>query len=309
MNTEHPAPTLDIFNLSRIDAQAEYDGYQWRIDRATPCDAGVSLATYSNGEKLEFWVSETEWCAWLKPFLTAPSLAQVAPELYPALASWTLTPLDNWLQHLGALGLGPVSVMQATPPELCWRLTLCSGTRCLSIYLAQVSAYWLSVVFSGLQPSSEQEHTLTLTPGWCLVPESMIDSIRIGDAIPVVGMTDSSAEFWLHPAASPGRVLLHENGRASISEPVTPISDVPSGTWCFTIEAGQARVSAAELAACCNGMEFSLSVSSYPVLRLTLNGVLYAQGQLLRFNDGWAFRVETKADRAFRPDDFECISL
>ena len=288
------AQELEIFNLSRIGAMAEFDGYRLSSERAEPSGPGVRLRTHSAGEELWLWVPETEWCAYLTPQLAVPALNQIDPALLPLLASWTLAPLDGWLQQSGEPPLTTASAEAAPAPKRCWRLLLTQGSRCLPVYLEQVPERWQRNLLSSLQPSPQQEHTLPLILGWSLVPQAQWQDLALGDALPIVGACDSLERLWLDPGSAAAQIKLIGATRAQIEEPAPPLFETPPGTLLLSVEAGRATFRASELANWAPGNELSLQASASPLLHLMLEGRLMAQGELLRLDNGWAVRINSR---------------
>lgn len=298
-----------LFYLSRIGASVEFDGYhlcsdylscddlsgdQISCEQAKPVGAGIRLRTRSEGEEIWLWVPETEWCAYLAPQLAAPSLAQIAPELLPLLASWTLAPLDGWLQQSGQTALAPASAEAAPAPAAGWRLLLTQGARCLPIYLEQVPERWQLSLLQTLLPSPQQSHTLPLILGWSLLSEQEWATLAIGDALPIVGACDSLERLWLYPGTHPTRLKLIGTTRAVVEEPALPLLEAPPGTLRLSVEAGQATLAACELANWAPGNEIALQASATPLLQLSAEGRLMAQGELLRMDNGWAVRIRSR---------------
>ena len=284
----------EIFYLSRIGAMAEFNGYQLSSDMAQPAGPGIRLHTRSQGDEIWLWVPEAEWCAYLAPQLAAPTLASIDPELLPLLASWTLAPLDGWLQEAGASALTPATAEVAAAPTACWRLLLTQGPRCLPIYLEQVPEHWQLNLLRTLQPSSERHHTLPLILGWSLVPEVEWETLVIGDALPIAGACDSLERLWLYPGTTLARITLIGATRAVVEESALPLLETPQGTLQLAVEAGRATFAACELANWAPGNELSLQACATPLLQLSVAGHLMAQGELLRLDNGWAVRITSR---------------
>ncbi|ERE19478.1 hypothetical protein [Pseudogulbenkiania ferrooxidans] len=280
--------TLDAFHLSRVGARAEHDGMLIEADRALADSHGLLLSTTCDGAALSLWTTEADWRAWLVPQLTVGELADIEAGLLPVLAAWTLAPLDGFLRAQGLPGLAQAAVQPAPAPGgECWRLTLRDGPRRLPLYLRKAPRDWLAA----LRPSREQTHQLALGLGWCLLPEQDWDKVAIGDALPIHGMADALDTLWLHPEATPGRLRLIDAERAVMETPSSGLDPAPSGTLRLIAEAAAIRVSADALADWEAGREIDAPAAAHPMLRLTAQGRLWAQGQLLRLDDGWAARI------------------
>lgn len=320
MSPEPMRRPLDALELSRVGATAELDGCRVVADwvaapLAAQADAqvanqftdqiadptrgpGLHLCVSCDGEPLSFWVPEAAWCEWLAPQLASTALAQIAPEWLPLLAAWTLSPLDGWLQQLGrgALSLPAASVGEA--PAGGWRLTLIAGSRRLPLWVRQASPGTLRTLLAALTPSHEQTHELGLGLGWCLLEHDAWRRVGVGDALPIVGMADTLDTLWLHPSASPGQLRLQDTQRAEITHAPLPPADAQPGILRLCVEAGRARLSAHALAGWVPGAALKLDARAHTVLRLCTHERLWAQGQLLRLEDGWAVRITARADSA-----------
>ncbi|MCD4487170.1 hypothetical protein LQR31_22115 [Chromobacterium vaccinii] len=279
---------LDAFHLSRVGACAEHEGRLIEADLACADGQGLLLSTMCDGAALTLWAAEADWRAWLEPQLAVGELADIEVGLLPVLAAWTLTPLDGFLRAQGLPGLAEPAVAPAPAPGgECWRLTLRDGPRRLALYLREAPRDWLAA----LRPSREQTHQLALGLGWCLLSEQDWDTVAVGDALPIHGMADALDSLWLHPEASPGRVRLLDAERAVVEAPSPGLDQTPPGTLRLAVEAAAIRVSADALADWETDREIDAPAAAHPVLRLTAQGRLWAQGQLLRLDDGWAARI------------------
>lgn len=295
MNAERQPTVLGAFELSRIGASAQLDGCRLVADQAQGSGPGLVLSTRCGGEPLCFWVPEAEWCSWIAPQLAVPTLAQVDPELLPPLAAWTLAPLGGWLQQQGLGALTPPTAATGDAPAHGWRLTLHDGERQLPLYLRQAPQGLLQALLAALTPSPQQEHELTLALGWCLLERDALRRLDVGDALPILGMADTLDTLWLHPDASPGRIRLHDAQRAVVADAPLPLDEAPDGTLRLTVEAGRARLAADALSSWAPGAELAIDARAHATLRLTAGGRQWAQGQLLRLDDGWAVRIGSRA--------------
>ncbi len=129
MTTSPLGSEAPLFRLSRIGATSHLGELRLEADLSRPSGPGLRLTTLSDGIELHLWISESAWINWLDPQLAIPSLEQIEESLYPLLASWTLAPLDEWLQAQGLPPLAPATLCRAEAPALCWRLTLGSEGR------------------------------------------------------------------------------------------------------------------------------------------------------------------------------------
>ncbi|WP_440216169.1 hypothetical protein [Chromobacterium piscinae] len=283
---------LDAFHLSRVGARAEHDGMLIEADRALADSHGLLLSTTCDGAALSLWTTEADWRAWLEPQLTVGELADIEAGLLPVLAAWTLAPLDGFLRAQGLPGLVEPAVAPAPAPcSEGWRLTLRDGPRRLPLYLRDAPPGWLRALLAALRPSPDQTRQLALGLGWCLLPEQDWDKVAVGDALPIHSMADALDSLWLHPEASPGRVRLLDAERSVVEAPSPGLDQTPPGTLCLAVEAASIRVSADTLADWEVGKEIAAHTAAHPMLRLTARGRLWAQGQLLRLDDGWAARI------------------
>ncbi|VVE55427.1 FliM/FliN family flagellar motor switch protein [Pandoraea sputorum] len=295
MSAERPSAAVGAFELSRIGATAHLDGCVLVADRAQAGGPGLTLSTRCGGELLCFWVPEREWCDWIAPQLPVHALAQIPSELLPLLAGWTLAPLDGWLQQqdLGALSQPEASTGEA--PGHGWRLTLEDGARRLPLFVQHAPAALFQALLATLTPSPEQEHDLPLALGWCLLAPAALHGLEVGDALPIIGMADTLDVLWLHPDASPGQLNLHDAHCAVVVDAPTPPADDLPGTLRLAVEVGRARLAAGALASWVPGVELHIDARAHAALRLTAGERVWAQGQLLRLDDGWAMRIDARA--------------
>lgn len=286
-----PDPALDIFHLSRIGASAEQDDHRLLSHIARPAGRGVRISSQFEGEALTFWVPEADWCTWLTPHLAIASVDGIADEFRPLLASCTLAPLHDFLQAQGLPGFSSADAEAAAAPEGdYWRITVQTGDHCLPLYLVDVPLDWHRSVLAAFSPNPDEIHDLALGLGWCLLPEKDWNEVCVGDALPLYGMADTLNRFWLHPAASPGRIRLLGVDRAAIDDGSGTL-EPPPGTLCLAVEAARTYITANELACWELGREMTLQVNVLPMLRLTTHSGLVAFGQLIRLEDGWAVRI------------------
>lgn len=295
MSAERPTP-LSVFELSRMGASAELEGARLVADQAGASGPGVQLRARCGGELLCFWVPEAAWCDWIAPQLATHAWTQVPPDLLPLVAAWTLAPLDGWLQQLGADTLGQPEMGAGDAPPYGWRFTLQAGARRLPLYVQEAPAQVLQALLTALEPSSEQHHELALALGWCQLASDALEHVAVGDALPMLGMAETLDTLWLHPEASPGQLQLLDAERAVITEAPLPLADDLPDTVRLAVEVGRARVSAATLAAWTPGTDVSLDARAHVALRLTQGERLWGQGQLLRLDDGWAVRLDARAE-------------
>ncbi|MBL0526828.1 hypothetical protein JD490_18195 [Aeromonas dhakensis] len=292
MMTSRWGSEAPLFRLSRIGATSRLGALELEADLSRPTGQGLRLTTHCDGSDLHLWISEAAWCAWLDPKLVAPSLAQIEESLYPLLASWTLAPLDEWLQAQGLPSLAPATLSRAEAPALCWRLTLGSEGRRLPLCLESVPPALLHRWLSALTPSPDRVHELGLQLGWCQLPEEELTIPRLGDVLPLYGMGETPDRFWLHPLG--GAQLQLIDGQLGRALPGQPFCAPPPGTARLMVEVGKISLDAATLASWVPDLECAVTSQAYPTLRLLRGAELWAEGELLRMDDGWAVRLTTQ---------------
>ncbi|MHA7000658.1 hypothetical protein [Aeromonas schubertii] len=292
MTTSRWGSEAPLFRLSRIGATSSLGELELEAELSRPTGPGLRLSTCSDGSELHLWISEAAWCAWLDPRLATPSLAQIEESLYPLLASWTLAPLDQWLQAQGLPSLAPATLCRAEAPALCWRLTLGSEGRQLPLCLESVPPALLHRWLSALTPSPERIHELGLQLGWCQLPEAELTTLSLGDVLPLHGMDEAPDRFWLHPLGGARLQLI--DGQSGRALPGKPLCAPPPGTARLMVEVGKISLDATTLASWVPDLECAVTPQAYPTLRLLRGAELWAEGELLRMDDGWAVRLTTQ---------------
>lgn len=292
MTTSRRGSEAPLFRLSRIGATSSLGELELEATLSRPTGPGLRLSTQSDGSDLHLWISESAWCSWLGPQLATPSLDQIEESLYPLLASWTLAPLDEWLQAQELPPLAPAALSRAEAPALCWRLTLGSEGRRLPLCLESVPPGLLHRWLSALTPSTDRIHELGLQLGWCQLPEVELTTPSLGEIMPLHGMSDAPDRFWLHPLGGARVQLL--DGLLGRALPSMPLCSPPLGTVRLMVEVGKIRLDAATLASWAPDFEFTVYPQSYPTLRLLRGAELWGEGALLRMEDGWAVRLTTQ---------------
>ncbi|EJW2129039.1 hypothetical protein QDX91_004474 [Salmonella enterica] len=116
--------------------------------------------------------------------------------------------------------------------------------------------------------------------------------IRLGDILPLFGMGEAPDRFWLHPLGGAQLQLINRQlGRAL---PVMPLSAAPPGTVRLMAEVGKISLDAATLASWAPDLDCIVTSQTYPTLRLLQDAELWAEGDLLRMDNGWAVRLTTQ---------------
>lgn len=292
MTTSPLGSEAPLFRLSRIGATSHLGELRLEADLSRPSGPGLRLTTLSDGIELHLWISESAWINWLDPQLAIPSLEQIEESLYPLLASWTLAPLDEWLQAQGLPPLAPATLCRAEAPALCWRLTLGSEGRRLPLCLESVPPALLHRWLGALSPNPEYIHDLGLQLGWCQLSEEELTAPRVGEVLPLYGMDKAPDRFWLHPLR--GAQLQLIDGQMGRALPYRPLGSPPPGTIRLMVEVGKISLDAATLASWTPDLECAVTPQSYPTLRLLRGAELWAEGELLRMDDGWAVRLTTQ---------------
>ncbi|WP_312978145.1 translocation protein in type III secretion [Atlantibacter sp.] len=292
MMTSRRDSEAPLFRLSRIGATSRLGAIELEADMSRPTGQGLRLTTHCDGSELHLWISEAAWCAWLDPKLVTPSLAQIEERLYPLLASWTLAPLDEWLQAQGLPSLAPATLSRADTPALCWRFTLGSEGWRLPLCLESVPPALLHRWLGALTPNPDRVHELGLQLGWCQLPEEELTATRAGEVLPLLGMGEAPDRFWLHPLG--GTQLQLINGQLGRALPGKPFCAPPPGTARLMVEVGKISLDAATLANWAPDLECAVTPHAYPTLLLLRGAERWAEGELLRMDDGWAVRLTTQ---------------
>lgn len=292
MTTNPWGSEAPLFRLSRIGATSRLGELELEAKLSRPTGPGLRLTTSSDGCVLHLWISEAAWCSWLDPKLVTPSLEQIEESLYPLLASWTLAPLDEWLQAQGLPPLAPATLCRAEAPALCWRLTLASEGRRLPLCLESVPPALLHRWLSTLTPNPDRVHELGLQLGWCQLPEEELTATRAGEVLPLHGMGEEPDRFWLHPLR--GAQLQLIDGQLGRALPGKLFCAPPPGTARLMVEVGKISLDATTLANWAPDLECAVTPQAYPTLRLLRGAELWAEGELLRMDDGWAVRLTTQ---------------
>ncbi|EKS7794213.1 translocation protein in type III secretion [Edwardsiella piscicida] len=291
MNLAPPFSSESLFFLSRLDASAEINGLRIQADRHQPSGSGLCLESRCDDLAIALWVG-AEWSGWLAPQLAAPSLAHIEPDLHPAVASWLLSPLNAWLQAASLPELASPTLHQAEAPKRCWRLTFTRADARLSLYMTQIAPALLTRWLAALTPPAEREHTLPLVLGWCWLAAEEAAKIAPGDALPLQGMAPQPDCFWLSSPDSPEQLRLNDAESGVVVRAALPtVALAAADEICLLAEAGRVSLSAQSLGEWAPGLETPLNAYAYPRLQLSLRGAPWAEGTLLRLDDGWAVRI------------------
>ncbi|MHC9247744.1 hypothetical protein [Aeromonas jandaei] len=293
-------PETSLLRLSRIGAVSTLTDLELEAALACPSGPGIRLSSRCGEAELSLWISEASWCTWLAPEIMAPSLDQIDETLYPLLASWTLAPLDEWLQAQRLPALAQAKLARDEAPPLCWRLTLSRAGLSLPLYLDDVPEELLDLWLSALSPNPARQHDFNLQLGWCQLPEARLSDLVLGEALPLNGLEEAPDRFWLYPLAGGVQLQLLAADLAQVV-PASPLLPPPEGTVRLRVEAGSIRLDAVTLADWSPGLEFTPQVHAYPGLRLMRDDRLWAEGTLLRLDDGWAVRLTTQPQHESMP--------
>ncbi|MBT2869660.1 hypothetical protein JQK19_20735 [Chromobacterium violaceum] len=276
--------------LSRNGGQAERDGLALRADRAEARGDGLTLRADCGGQALSLWTTETAWRDWLAPRLAAPPLRELPEDWLPLLAAWSLASLDDWQRELGLPPLADARPESAPAPAgERWRLTLSEGERRLPLYVDDAPPGWLDAALDALKPAEQPSLALWLALGWCRA--DALRRARPGDALPLLGAAEAPDRFWLLGKGCLGRARLDEDGLAWMDEGGAAGNEPGDISELTAVEVGLARLSPAQLAGWQAGKPLRLAMEALPLPRA---GAL-AQGVLLRLDDGWALRIQTRA--------------
>lgn len=197
--------------------------------RFTQCSGqGIELKALYQGHVLSFWMDEAQWCNWIDPILSIPSLEEAPTELHAALAQCTLAILENWLptEDIAALQALSLTRHMIATNFLCV-FDVIEESRLLSLAVLNASSSWLikmathldSVMAQEMSESPTEKYsplqakayalaqystTLKIWSMPCLVGYLYLDdvtcgSLKKGDALILEKCSlISQGELWLH---------------------------------------------------------------------------------------------------------------
>ncbi|MFM5540430.1 hypothetical protein ACET8U_22615 [Aeromonas veronii] len=303
MNVNGLVNETSLFYLSRIGSTSYIGDLELHATLSCPTGQGLHLSTRYDEIALNLWVNEAAWCDWLEPQLTAPSFAQIDQSLHQLLASWTLAPLDEWLQTQGLSRMAPATICRADAPTQCWCLTIRGSGRRLSIYLDGVPPVLIRQWLSAMTPNSTIFHEFGLLLGWCTLSLSELGTLAKGDVLTLHGIDDALGRFWLKPreeALKPADQLpsldklqlqLNSDLLGQFTQTTYQLPPPSFDSVELIVECGSINLEASTLACCSTSFEFPVHITTYPTLRLLKDSTLLAEGILLRMDDGWAIRL------------------
>ncbi len=291
MRAEHNMASMSLFELSRMGATDNFDEYTFEVQIASCKGPGIQIQLSCGEDELILWASERLWCRWLEPQLAVNAFSDVDPDLMSLLASWSLSPLNNWAQQKGLPGLELLAV-ELTEPEINgWCITGKTEGRLLPLHVIQGPDHWLNTLIDSMEPSQEQQHSLALIMGWCLIPEAEIENIVPGVALPIYGMSDEADCFWLSLGGNPAKLRFEDLTHAVVVEAMDPMTNTTPDTHLLSIEVGHVRLFAKDMVPWEQEQELDVEVLTYPLVNLIHQEEIWAQGQLIQFEQSWAVKI------------------
>lgn len=151
---------------------------------------GLRLTAEVEGQALTLWLASAQWCRWIRPVLEVPDWPSLAPDLHPALASWTLGSLEESLSTCGfawpqGITLSPSTVARA--PYVC--LEIEQNDRQIHAWVLEAPDHWLGDLSAALEPIEppqtlgEQPVAVDLIAGWGRIEQQTLARLRPGDAL------------------------------------------------------------------------------------------------------------------------------
>ncbi len=197
--------------------------------RFTQCSGqGIEFKALYRGQTLRFWINEAQWCNWISPILSIPSLEEAPAELHTALAQCTLAILENWLPTEDIAALQALSLTRhvIAPIFLCV-FDVVEESRLLSIAALHVPSPWLIEMATHLDGMMIQEVTespaekysrlqekayalaqysnvperwsMACLAGYLYLDDATCASLKQGDALILEKFSlISQGELWLH---------------------------------------------------------------------------------------------------------------
>lgn len=174
------------------------NGMQWLNDsgelvvsyRQRPASEGLILHATFEGEPLTLWLDEQQWCQWVAPMLTVPSLEMTPDEFKALLSIWTLADAGDCRE---ASAMKWPQGQRLTPgsasAEHGWHVYIRRDQRELDCYLLSGGEKWVSALSDEAFPVSNSDTVTDITlcvsllAGWSNVDSAVLDILGPGDAL------------------------------------------------------------------------------------------------------------------------------
>lgn len=173
-------------------------GVQWRNEQGSftlsyqrrIAATGLLLHARLAEQPIKLWLDERQWCQWVEPMLTVPSLKMTPQDLRELLACWTLADAGEcrsendfpWPE--GAhLEVGNIDAGMG------WQLCILRDERRLELHLLSGSENWLDILAENGSAWVPQDENLdmmlsaTLLAGWCKLVATHLDNLVSGDVL------------------------------------------------------------------------------------------------------------------------------
>ncbi|EJD6411798.1 FliM/FliN family flagellar motor switch protein [Providencia rettgeri] len=278
---------------------------------------GLLLTTCINGNSIDFWVDENEWCQWVSPVLAIPSFSMVSDEFKDVLAIWTIDTLkacididDFQWPTVKQISMGSL------PQGVGWQLCAKHHNRILNFHVIEAPDSWLEVLIENGSITDEQEISspimigAKLVAGWCLLNSQQIYSIQEGNALVLQQQAEiTRGEFFLfthRPLA-----IVCQDGESGIFSVETLMDtfddwiDIPTDSLANTdnqisntlipvsVEVANLNISINELSQIRPGYLFESEKHYNTPVSLKVGHRIFAFGTLLRIGERLAVRIDT----------------
>ncbi len=173
-------------------------GLQWLNDsgelvisyRQRPASQGLILHATFEGEPLTLLLDEQQWCQWVAPMLTVPSLEMTPDEFKELLSIWTLADAGECREESSVkwphgLRLTPGNASA----EYGWHVYIRREQRELGCYLLSGGEKWVLALSEEAFPVSGSDTVtditlcISLLAGWSRVDSAVLDILGPGDAL------------------------------------------------------------------------------------------------------------------------------
>ncbi|MCC7005723.1 MAG: FliM/FliN family flagellar motor switch protein [Ottowia sp.] len=263
---------------------------------------GISITGMLNDQPISFWMDETQWCDWIRPVLSLPSLDKAPQELRMALAQRTVASLSDWLgDDYIALPQAQLFVSAAVNREPDWVITLEQSTRRLSLRVLDAPSSWLFGLADALttptnQPS-EERYLMVLAAGQTSLSLTALNNLRVGDAVVLkqAGHIDAG-EVWLLRGEQRYVLQQEEDQQYRVEQVVdaTDFSASQNGGDRVTLLAqiGQVNFDLNALSYLSVGESLEIPTHFYEHVNLMNKNQCVAKGHLMKVGDEWVVRVD-----------------
>ncbi|QII37836.1 type III secretion system cytoplasmic ring protein SctQ [Rouxiella badensis] len=303
------------------------NGLQWLNDngelmvsyRQRPAVSGLVLHATFDGEPLTLLVDEEQWCQWVQPMLTVPSLAMTPPEFRDLLSIWTLADAGECCEN-NSMAWPQSERLEAgsAEPQMGWHVYIRREERELGCYLLSGAEKWVSALSDEAFPVSNHDTAtdiklcVSLLAGWSKVESSILNILGPGDALILQHSwqvaDDQYGLFIDRPIATLRQE--HEPNTFTLEEimndfddwmDVTPSPSFISSqrdtllntTFAVTVEVAKFEVSLQELSQLDVGGQLSGTTQYDGLVTLKVGGLPFAKGTLLEIDSRLAVRIES----------------